>query len=73
MYAPRAPNARITPEQDPGRIRHFTGNVDIGVLSAADMTTLPPSDYLPNLQKTDNPREDRKAGTRDSPGTGSSR
>jgi hypothetical protein len=73
MYAPREPNVRTALERDPGRIRHFTPNVDIGVLSAADMTTLPPSDYLPTLQKTEIPREGRTPVTRDSPGSGSSR
>jgi hypothetical protein len=57
MYAPRQPNARPALEQDPGRIRHLTPNVDIGVLSAADMTTLPRSDHIPTLQKADIPRE----------------
>jgi len=73
MYAPREPNARAALEQDPGRIRHLTPNVDIGVLSAADMTTLPPSDYLPTSQKTDIPRECRTPVSCDAPGSGSSR
>ena len=73
MYAPREPNARAALEQDPGRIRHLTPNIDIGVLSAAGMKTSPASDYPPTLQKTDTPPEGRTPVTGDSPGSGSSR
>jgi hypothetical protein len=73
MYARREPNVRPALDQDPGRIRHFTPTVDVGVLSAADTAISPPSDDLPTVQETDIPREGRTPVTGDSPGSGSSR
>ena len=66
MYAPREPNVRPAIQQDPGRIRHPTPNVDIGIPTASELPASPPSDQLPESGQPDIPPQGRSDVTRDS-------